>query len=104
MTVKEIIERITAEEQHGVPSDDLRLRPRFVYSKLKSARAELVEKNIKSGFDDWVFLTIPCLEMEQVPAHDCPCIPPVGKKLYRSVVEVPSAILVNKRPFRDREW
>ncbi|HUS90098.1 MAG TPA: hypothetical protein VMW91_12180 [Desulfosporosinus sp.] len=103
MNVKQLVDRVQAEYAHGIPSRSIRLRPRFVYNKLQTAWPMFAQKLLKEKAqdkDEWIYLTLPCIELHKAPAHDCPCVPPVGKKFYKSVIEVPSSLNVDGRPFR----
>ena len=94
MIVKELIQRVQALYSKGVKSDDSRLSSRHIYNKLLSVRARLIsqEAKKKQRISQWNYQTIPCIKMIEVPAHDCPCLPPIGCKILRSEHKIPSPL------------
>ena len=65
MKLGDLIQRVQSMYSHGVQSDDSRLSGRHIYSKLVSARARLIEKELKSGrgFTAWSMQLLPCVEL-----------------------------------------
>ena len=94
MTIGEIIQRIQSLYSKGVNSDDSRLMNRHIYNKLLTVRARLIsqEAKKKQRISQWNYQTIPCVELIKVPAHDCPCIPPVGCEILRSKYKLPKPL------------
>jgi hypothetical protein len=96
----EIISRIQALYSKGAASDDSRLSARHVYSKIKTARSFLLKRELDrrksaQSISEWNIQTIPCVSMELVPPHECPCAPPVGCKILRSECPIPKPIQSN---------
>lgn len=94
MTIGEIIERVQTIYSKGTPSDDSRLTSRFIYSKLLSVRAKLISQEAKKNqlVNQWNYQTLPCVELEEMPLHQCPCIPPIGTKMLRSKYPLPKPL------------
>lgn len=97
MTVQQIIDRVWSNYEHGMPSNDSRLRPRYIYELLKSGRSTLVKRELKKRNtpSDWVYQSLKCVTMEKVPIQECPCIPPVGCNILRSKYKLPQPIFMN---------
>lgn len=94
MQLREIIQRVQSLYSKGVQTDDTRLTPRHIYSKLLTVRILLIFQKInkKQQLSDWSFQTLPCVEMITAPAHECPCLPSVGCKILRSKHPLPKPI------------
>jgi len=94
MKVEEIIQRVQALYSKGVASDDSRLSSRLIYNKLLTTRARLIsqEAKKKQRISQWNYQTISCIELIKVPAHDCPCLPPVGCEILRSKFKLPKPL------------
>lgn len=95
MKIKEIIQRIQSLYSHGVESDDSRLTNRHIYNKIKTIRTKLISQdrvNIKS-VSHWNQDTLFCVELESIPAYECPCLlPSTCKRVLRSKQQIPKAI------------
>lgn len=91
MKVGDLIQRVQSMYSHGVQSDDSRLSSRHIYSKLVSARARLIEKELKSGrgFTAWSMQLLPCVSLIEAPVHECVCIPTPGCVVLRSMEPLP---------------
>lgn len=91
MLVEEIIQRIQSLYSKGVQSDDSRLSSRHIYNKLLTVRSRLIsqEAKKKQKVSQWNYQVISCIELVSVPAHECPCIPPVGCDILRSKHKLP---------------
>lgn len=94
MEVKEIVQRIQSLYSRGVASDDSRLTSRHIYNKMVTVRAKLITQRIKKGqrISPWNYQTLPCVEMIEVPKHECPCLPPIGCSILRSKYELPKPL------------
>lgn len=94
MLVRELIENVTTAYSKGVPSDDSRLSPRFVYSMALPSRALLLNQKLKgkAKVSDWNYQTIPCVELIEVTGQNCPCLPQIGCKVLRSKYRLPDPI------------
>lgn len=94
MIIGKIIQRVQSLYSKGVESDDSRLTSRHIYNKILTVRARLLyqEANKKRILSQWNYQTLPCVEMIEVPSHNCPCIPPVGCNILRSRHPLPKPI------------
>ena len=86
MLVKEIIQRIQSLYSKGVQSSDSRLTARHIFNKVLTVRTKLLSQQSakKQKISDWNYQTISCVELIEIPPHQCPCIPPLGCELVRS--------------------
>lgn len=91
MKISEIVQRIQARYSKGVPSDDSRLTSRHIYNKMVSVRTVLITQRLKKKqrISPWNYQTLPCVELETVPASECPCVAPVGCSIVRSKFPLP---------------
>jgi len=94
MTVREAISRVTSLRDEGVSSDDSRLRPRWAYSVLRSARAAVLRDELRkrNSLSEFNYTTIPCAELEKVSAHQCGCIEAAGCYYFRVKCTLPASI------------
>lgn len=94
MLVKELIQRVQSLYSKGVQSDDARLSSRHIYNKLLSVRARVVsqEAKKKQKISQFNYQTIFCVELIKIPAHECPCIPPLGCDILRSKYPLPKPL------------
>ena len=77
MKIGDIIQRVQSLYSKGVQSDDSRLSSRHIYNKIVTLRTRLLSQKAKSKqkISDWNYQTISCIEMIEVPVHECPCAP-----------------------------
>lgn len=94
MITRKIIQRIQSGYSKGVQSSDSRLTARHIYNKFLTVRARLFyeKSNKKQKISDWNYQTLNCVELIEVPAHQCPCVPPVGCEVLRSKNKLPRPI------------
>lgn len=94
MKVEDLVFRIQALYSQGVQSDDSRLSNRLIYNKLLTVRSKLISQEVKKKqrLSRWNYQNIPCIELIEVPAHECPCLPPVGCNVLRSKYKLPKPI------------
>lgn len=94
MKLGEAIQRVQSLYSRGVQSRSSRLTSRHTYSALLSARALLLQQqhNKNQKATQWVYQTIPCVELVKVPLHECPCVPPDGCMMLKSKYRLPLAI------------
>lgn len=94
MLIKELIQRVQSLYSKGVQSDDSRLSNRHIYNKLLSVRARVVsqEAKKKQKISQFNYQTIFCVELIKIPAHECPCIPPLGCEILRSKYALPKTL------------
>lgn len=94
MKVGELIQRIQSLYSKGVQSDDTRLTPQHIYSKLLSARQNLIYQKNKSTekINLWNYQTLPCVKLIHVPVHECRCLPDIGCGVLRTEHKIPKPI------------
>ena len=94
MKIREIIQRIQTLYSKGASSDDSRLSNRFIYNKMLTVRSMLIsnEAKKKQRISQWNYQTIPCIELVEVPKHECPCIPPQGCTILKSKYRLPEPL------------
>ena len=73
----DIIQRVQSLYSAGVQSDDSNLSSRHIYNKLKTVRNFLLtgQAKKKQKIGDINYSVLPCLEVIEVPNHECPCFP-----------------------------
>lgn len=100
MKIEEFIQRIFSRYSKGVQSDDIRLVPPHVFSKMESVRKTLLYQklNKKSKISRWNSQTIPCVEFIQASPNECPCLPSPGCKILRSKYKLPKPLHNNDGP------
>lgn len=94
MILRKIIQRIQSEYSKGVQSSDSRLTARHIYNKFLTVRAKLFyeKSNKKQKISDWNYQTLKCVELIEVPPHECPCLPPLGCEILRTRFKLPRPI------------
>ena len=94
MTIAEIIQRVQSLYSKGVQSDDSRLTSRHIYNKMLTVRAKLISQESKKNqkVNQWNYQTLPCVELEKAPIHECPCLPPVGCSILKTKVKLPKPL------------
>lgn len=94
MLIKEIIQRIQSLYSKGVQSDDTRLSDRHIYNKMVTVRSKLIsqEAKKKQKINQWSYQTLNCVEVIEVPIHECPCLPPIGCSILRSKYTIPKPL------------
>ena len=94
MLVSEVIQRIQSLYSKGAQSDDSRLTSRHIYNKMLTVRSKLLsqEAKKKQRVSQWNFQTISCVELIEAPVHECPCVPPIGCKIYRTREPLPEPL------------
>jgi hypothetical protein len=50
------------------------------------------QKNKKQKVNQWVYQVLPCVELVEVPIHECPCIPVLGCTIKRTKHKIPTPI------------
>ena len=98
MLVGEVIQRVQSLYSRGVQSQDSRLMPQHIWNKLLTTRSSiLIQKaNKNQPFSQWVYQTIPCIELIQATPYECPCVPPSGCTLLRSKYQIPRPVTALK--------
>lgn len=94
MTIGEAIQRVKSLYSMGVQSDDSRLTSRHIYNKLISCRQLLVAQQARKRqkISDWNFVVLPCVELIEVPAHECPCLGDIGCNVFRTKWPLPKPL------------
>lgn len=93
ISVGEAIQRVQSIYSKGVQSKDTRLTDRHIYSCLCSARSTILKQvaNKNQFISIWNYQTLPCIEMELAPLHECPQAPQ-GKTFLRSKYALPQIV------------
>jgi len=91
MIIGEIIQRVQSLYSKGVQSDDSRLSSRHIYNKMLTVRSKLIsqESKKKQKISQWNYQTLPCVELEVAPIHECPCLPPAGCEILKTKNPLP---------------
>lgn len=94
MKLGEVIERIESYYSKGVPANDSRLSPLFIYDAFKSVRKQqLVRKlNKKQSIAEVNMQLISCVELIDAPKHECNCFPVDICKVKKSKYPFPKPI------------
>lgn len=94
LSIGEVIQRVQSLYSKGVESSATRLADRHVYSKLLSVRATLFSQKAtaRRKIGNWNYQTLSCVGFEIAPLQECPCLPPVGCKILKSVLQIPSFV------------
>ena len=94
MTIGDLVTRVQSIYSKGVASDDSRLSNRLIYNKLLTTRAKLISEQAKKKqrVSQWNYQAISCIELIKVPAHECPCLPPIGCDILRSKYKLPKPL------------
>ena len=101
MKLGDLIQRVQSMYSHGVQSDDSRLSGRHIYSKLVSARARLIEKELKSGrgFTAWSMQLLPCVQLVEASPNECLCVRTPGCAILRSWEPLPKLMSGRVDPY-----
>lgn len=91
MTIGELIGRVQNLYNKGVKSDDSRLSNRVIFNKLLSVRAMLYKQNEqkKNSFGEEDYNLLECIKIIPVEPYNCPCLPSIGCKVYRTEHKLP---------------
>jgi hypothetical protein len=95
MTVREALAQLDwPQDLSGVPVEDTGWLLASTYEQLLIVRAAFIESERKQdpAAAKWAEQTIGCLQMEEVPTEECPCLPPSGCKWFRTIQDVPEPI------------
>lgn len=95
MELKKYFDRIQTLYSRGVKSDDSRLSKRHIYNKILTVRARLISQQYrkKQTVAQSNYQTLPCIKLVPVPAHQCPCLPPMGCEMIRSEHKIPGILM-----------
>lgn len=94
MLTGQIIQRIQSLYNKGAQSDDSRLTRRHIYNKMKTLRSKLLVQKLKKKqkISDWSYAVLPCMEVIEVNAHECGCLPQIGCKVFRTKLKLPKPL------------
>lgn len=94
MVNREIIERVQSLYSKGAASDNTRLSSRHIYSKLKSAKALIIKRELDKNrkVSDFNFDYLECIELQKAQPYECPCAPPQGCEILRTKCKLPDAV------------
>ena len=90
----EVIQRVQSLYSKGLQSNDSRLTSRHIYSALLTARSILIRQqaNRNQKTSQWVYQTLPCIELQAAAIHECPCVPNNSCSFLRSKHKLPKPI------------
>jgi hypothetical protein len=93
MKVEEIIQRVVNLYSRGTPTDESRLTPRHVYSKLLSSRSKLLSQmaHKKQFISQWNYQVLDCVELVKAKPYECDCFD-VGCSILRSKYQLPKPL------------
>lgn len=94
MKIEEAIQRVQSMYSKGLHSKDSRLSSRHIYSALCSGRATIIQQQIDKGqkLSEWSYIPLSCVELIQVPVHECPCVPEDGCVILRTKHKLPQVV------------
>ena len=94
MLLADIIQRVQSLYSKGVQSDDSRLTPRHIYSKVLTTWNKLVSQEAKKNqkTNEWNYITLSCVEMIKAPIHECACLPSIGCEVTRTKLPLPKPL------------
>lgn len=94
MTIGEIVQRVISLYSKGVSTDECRLTPRHVYSKMLTARSKLLilKHNKKQKLSMWDYQSLECIKLIKAKRHECSCID-FGCDILRSECKIPQPIV-----------
>lgn len=94
MNNREIIERVQSIYSKGAASDNTRLSSRHVFSKLKSAKALIIKRELDKNrkVSEFNFDYLECIEMVKALPYECPCAPPQGCEILKTKCKLPHAV------------
>lgn len=94
MLLKELLQRLQSVYNKGVPSQSKRLSDRHIYNKLLTLRSKLLYQQVskKQKISDFNYSVIDCIELEEVPHINCPCVPRTGCNVMRTKYPLPKPV------------
>lgn len=94
LLVEEAIQRVQSMYSRGVQSQSTRLTSRHIYSCLLTARGTIISQKInkRQNISQWIYQTIPCIELIKVPVTECDCVISKGCFLLRSKYKIPKPL------------
>lgn len=94
MSIAEMIQRVQSAYSKGVHSDDSRLTNRHIYNVLISVRQMLISQQVKKKqkISDWNYSILPCVELIEVPSHECSCLADLGCAIIRTKYPLPKPL------------
>lgn len=94
MIISNLIERVATGYSKGVSSDDTRLSDEYVYSIILSMRNKLISQQARKNqkISQASYQTLNCVMLKKAPIYDCPCLPPVGCQIYKTVTPLPKPL------------
>jgi hypothetical protein len=95
--VRDIIYRFRhfGEDPTGYTTDDTSLSDLAVYKELSTSRAVIIKNTDKKGaFPQEMYVTLPCIQLEEVDANECNLVPPSGCKVLKSTCALPTHLKI----------
>jgi hypothetical protein len=98
MKIREAIDRVQSLYSKGAASDDTRLSSRHIYSKLKSARSFLLNRELNKNkkLSERNIEYLECIPLIKALPYECPCIPALGCTILKTECKIPKFVS-NKR-------
>jgi len=97
MKIREAIDRVQSLYSKGAASDDTRLSSRHIYSKLKSARSFLLNRELNKNkkLSERNIEYLECIPLIKALPYECPCIPKLGCTILRTECKIPKFVSSN---------
>jgi len=95
MKNREAIQRVISLYGLGIQSDDIGVSNRHAYSILKSNRSDLLSQKVKKKqvVSTYSYQILPCVQLETVPAIQCPEIKNTNALILRSKYPIPETLV-----------
>lgn len=89
-TIGELVLRVQNLYSRGAASDDSRLSNRLIYSKMKSARAFILDQHKRQMNVKNLYEYLDCVSLIEVSKYECECLDLYAcEQLWRSEYELP---------------
>lgn len=89
-TIGELVLRVQYLYSRGAASDDSRLSNRLIYSKMKSARAFILDRHIRQMNVKNLYEYLDCVSLIEVSKYECECLDLYAcEQLWRSEYKLP---------------
>lgn len=96
-TVREIIYRFRhfGEDPTGYTTDETSLSDLAIYDELITSRAVIIKDRFKKEpLPQEMYITLPCITLEEVDANECNLVPPSGCKVLKSTCALPAYLKI----------
>lgn len=94
MKIRDHIQRVQSLYNHGIVIQTKGLPDRYAYNKLLTVRSKLINQQIskKQKISDFNYSTLNCVELIEVSASQCPCLPNKNCTVYRTKYALPKPL------------